>query len=102
MSKRRTFTAEFKAKVVLAILSGEKTAAEICREHRIKETLVSRWKKQFLERAATVFGQDTENSQEKERRAELERMVGRLTMEVDILKKASHLLGPSKKRNVQW
>ncbi|MBT7074244.1 MAG: transposase, partial [Anaerolineae bacterium] len=77
MSKRRTFTAEFKAKVVLAILSGEKTAAEICREHRIKEALVSRWKKQFLERAATVFGQDIENSQEKERRAELERMVGR-------------------------
>lgn len=54
----------------------------------------------ILERAATVFGQDTENSQEKERRAELERFVGRLTMEVDILKKASHLLGPSKQRNV--
>jgi transposase len=100
MSKRRTFTAEFKAKVILAILSGEKTVAEICRDHRIKETLVSRWKKQFLERAATVFGQNIENSQEKERRAELERMVGRLTMEVDILKKASHLLGPSKQRNV--
>jgi len=100
MSKRRTFTAEFKAKVVLAILSGERTAAEICREHRLKETLVGRWKKQFLERAATVFGQNIEKRQDKERTAELEQMVGRLTMEVDILKKASHLLGPSKRRNV--
>ena len=100
MSKRRTFTAEFKAKVVLAILSGERTAAEICREHRLKETLVGRWKKQFLEQAATVFGQDIEKSQDEERTAELEQMVGRLTMEVDILKKASHLLGPSKRRNV--
>ena len=99
MSKRRTYTADFKAKVVLAILSGERTAAEICREHRIKETLVGRWKKEFLERASTVFGQDIEKSQEKERTAELERMVGRLTMEVDILKKASHLLGSSKQRN---
>ncbi len=100
MSKRRTFTAEFKAKVVLSILSGEKIAAEICREHRLKETLVGRWKKEFLEQAATVFAQDIEKSQEKERTAELERMVGRLTMEVDILKKASHLLGSSKQRNV--
>lgn len=100
MSKRRTFTAEFKAKVVLAILSGERTSAEICREHRIKETLVGRWKKQFFERAATVFGQEIENNREKERTAELERMVGRLTMEVDILKKASLLPGSSKSRNV--
>ncbi len=99
MSKRRTFTAEFKASVVLSILSGERTAAEICREHRLKETLVGRWKKQFLERAATVFGQDIEKSQEKERTAELERMVGRLTMELEIVKKASHLPGLSHRRN---
>jgi len=98
VSKRRTFTAGFKTEIVLSIISGEKTAAEICREHRIKDTIVSRWKKKFLEDAATIFSSEKEDIQEKEHRAELERMVGRLTMEVDILKKASHYLHSSKRR----
>ncbi|MDP6096414.1 MAG: transposase [Gammaproteobacteria bacterium] len=37
MSKRRTFTAAFKAKAVLAVLTGAKTAAQLCREHGIKD-----------------------------------------------------------------
>ena len=55
MSKRRTFTTEFKAKAVLAILSGAKSTAEVCREHQVKESVVARWKQQFLERASEVF-----------------------------------------------
>ena len=98
MSKRRTFTAEFKTEIVLSIISGEKKAAEICREHRLKDTVVSRWKKKFLEDAATIFTSEKEGTQEKERTAELERMVGRLTMEVDILKKASRYLPSGKRR----
>ena len=98
MSKRRTFTSEFKTEIVLSIISGEKTAAEVCREHRIKDTVVSRWKKKFLEDAATIFNSEKKDIQEKERTANLERMVGRLTMEVDILKKASRYLLSSKQR----
>ena len=98
MSKRRTFTAEFKTERVLSIISGEKTSAEVCREHRLKDTVVSRWKKKFLEDAITIFTSKKEDVQEKERTAELERMVGRLTMEVDILKKASRYLHSSKRR----
>ena len=40
MAKRRTFTAEFKARVVLEVISGMKSAAEICREHNIKPPLL--------------------------------------------------------------
>jgi transposase len=96
MSSRRTFSPEFKAAVVLSILKGEKSTSEICREHKIKETVIGRWKQQFLENASVVFGQSNTQNQDAVHTAELERMVGRLTMEVDILKKASSLLNSSK------
>jgi len=47
---RRNFSAEFKAKVVLEILSGSKSAAEVCREYNLKADLVSHWKNQFVVR----------------------------------------------------
>lgn len=51
MSKRRTFTPKFKAQVVLEELTGVKDQAEICREHRLRSQVFSRWRKEFLERA---------------------------------------------------
>ena len=53
--KHRTFSPEFKAQAVLAVLSGRKTAAEICRQHQIKPALFSKRKASFLENAAKVF-----------------------------------------------
>jgi transposase len=55
MAKYRTFTPEFKAQVVLEILTGAQTAAAVCREHHLKDSLVSRWKQEFLQDAAKVF-----------------------------------------------
>jgi len=96
MSKaRRQFTPEFKAEVVLQYLSGQKSAAEICREHQMKDSVFYRWKDEFLAGAAQAFAREA-GSQEQganvQRIAELERMVGRLTMELDAAKKASKLL----------
>lgn len=54
MTKHRTFTPEFKAQIVLEVLSGGKTAAELCRQHSIKPQLLSDWKASFLANAATV------------------------------------------------
>lgn len=89
MTRRRTFTATFKTQVVLELLSGVKSMAQRCREHELKAQLVYRWKAEFLERAETIFGGDTQYQQAQERIAELERLVGRLTMEQEIAKKAS-------------
>jgi transposase-like protein len=44
MSKYRTFTAEFKAQVVMAVLTGDRTIAEVCRLHQLSDTLFYRWK----------------------------------------------------------
>ena len=44
----RKFTAQQKGELVLASLRGQKTIAELCREHDISETLLRRWREQFL------------------------------------------------------
>lgn len=77
------------------MLSGSKTAAEICREHQIKPDLFSHWKAAFLDNAAKVFERDTTLDPQQARIAELERMVGRLTLELEVAKKASTLLRPA-------
>lgn len=93
MTKRhRTYSPEFKAQAVLAVLSGGKTAAELCREHQIKPDLFSKWKTAFVDNAAKVFERDTGIDPQQARIAELERMVGRLTLELEVAKKASTLL----------
>jgi hypothetical protein len=48
MAKRRTFLLEFKAQVVLEVLTGAKIGAQICREHQIKDTILTRWKQEFI------------------------------------------------------
>lgn len=99
MAKRRTFRPEFKARVVLEELTGVKSTAEICREHQMKPQVFSRWKVEFLERASEIFATTPSRGDEQERIAELERMVGRLTMELEVAKKASSILTSHLSRN---
>lgn len=88
MGKRRVFTPEFKARVVLEIISGEKTLFEASRSYGLQDHLLSRWKTEFLERAPQLFGDNTLEEHSAQRRiAELERLVGKLTLELDTAKK---------------
>ena len=78
MAKRRTFTPEFKAELVLEVLSDEQ---------------LSKWKRQLLENAATLFEPaDKQSDASADRIAQLEQLVGRLTLALDIQKKASTYL----------
>ena len=99
MNQRRSFTPQFKTQVVLEILTRLKSTAQVCREYDLKEQVVLRWKADFLERAPTLFAPDQDRTQDHARIAELERMVGRLTMELQIAKKASQLLSSPAPRN---
>lgn len=87
MTKRRTYDADFKARVVLELISGKKGLMEASREYSIKDTVLSRWKQEFLERAGQVFEQPKVKDQNEQRIAELERLVGRLTMQLEMAKK---------------
>ncbi len=51
MVRRRRFSAEFKVRVVLELISGVKTQAEACREYSLSPQTISRWKTEFVEKA---------------------------------------------------
>lgn len=84
---RKTHSAMLKFKVALAALVG-KPIVDICKQYEVAEGLVHKWKKQLQENGAVVF---TKNKSEKESReqetAKLYQQIGRLTTEVDFLKK---------------
>jgi transposase len=88
MTERRKYSAEFKAKVVLELISGKKGLMEASREYEIKDSVLSRWKQEFLERAHRIFEQpQSKSNPQEERIAELERMLGRMTLQLDMAKK---------------
>jgi len=98
-SQRRMFTADFKAQVVLEELTGVKDKAELCREYRLHPQVFSRWREEFLERSSEIFATQSSRGDEQERIAELERIVGRLTVELEAAKKVSNVLTCLSARN---
>ena len=91
--KYRKFTAQQKAELVLASFRGERSIAEICREHDISETLLRRWRDQMIEAGLERYqaGQDRSLAAEQRRRiAQLERALGKKTYELEV---AGKLLG---------
>ena len=85
--KYRKFTVSQKAELVLASFRGDRSIAEICREHDISETLLRRWRDQMVEAGMERFasGQDRSVAAEQRRRiAQLERTLGKKTMELEI------------------
>ena len=97
MTKRRIFSPEFKVRVILELISGEKGLMQASSEYGIKDTVLSRWKQEFLERATQLFEQPQNDRHDQERIAELERMVGRLTMQLDMAKKVLRYSGSTPK-----
>ena len=87
MAKRRRFTPEFKTEVVLEALSGQSSQAQLCRKHNLSHVQLSKWKRQLLENAATLFEPaDKQTDASAERIAKLEQLVGKLTLALDIQK----------------
>jgi transposase len=85
--KYRKFSAKQKVELVLASLRGDRSIAELCREHDISETLLRRWRDQMIEAGAERYeaGQDRSLEAEQRRKiAELERALGRKTYELEV------------------
>jgi transposase len=85
--KRRRFTREFKLQVVRELEAGQ-TPAQAVREYQVHPTVLVRWRKEHLQYAKRAFTGNGRLYTEEARIAELERMVGQLTMENALLKKA--------------
>ena len=85
-SKRRTYTREFKLKVLGEIDAG-KSQAQAAREYQLSETAIYKWRQQLNRYKDKAFAGQGKAFTDEARVNELERMVGRLTMENDFLKK---------------
>ena len=104
-TKRKTYTAEFKAKLVLQVLEGEKTLNEIASQYEILPKNLQNWKKQFLENMSLAFDKSTVVKEYKEEIETLQKdkdnmakKVGELTLERDFLEGKLVSLVSSKSR----
>jgi len=86
MVKRTNYDAGFKAKVALEAVRGDKTIAELSVEYNVASSLVSKWKSELLANASHAFGIPKQKSPD-EVEHKLYQQIGKLTMEVDYLKK---------------
>jgi transposase len=81
------FTAQQKTEIVLASLRGPKSMAELCREHDIADSLLRKWREQFLAAGAERLQGRQERTEADELRRQigrLERALGRKTLEVEV------------------
>ena len=85
MRNQRSFSIEFKRQVVEELLSGESRPAQICRRYNIQSGLIYHWKKQYSR--GKFNNEPTEEGALRDRNEQLERLVGRLTLENEFLKK---------------
>ncbi len=86
MPKGQRHSAEFKFKVAVAALRGDKTLSELAGEYQLHPSQISAWKGQLLEHGAEVFGRKTP-ADPPHQEAELYEQIGRLKMELEWLKK---------------
>ena len=87
MTKRRKFTTEFKAKVALEALRGDKTIQEIAARHQVHPNQVSTWKRQAMDGLGEVFsnGADQAHRDHEAEVHDLHAKIGQLTVERDFL-----------------
>ena len=87
MTTRRRFTADFKAKVALDALRGDKTIQEIAARHKVHPNQVSTWKRQAMDGLGAVFsnGPDTARMNHGDEVHDLHAKIGQLTVERDFL-----------------
>ena len=86
---KKQYSPEFKLKVVLEVLKGEKTATQLAGELGVHPVVLSEWKKQFIEAGPQIFAKTRKirDGAEGKEKAELFEQIGRLKMENEWLKK---------------
>lgn len=92
--KRRQFTGEFKARVALAALRGDRTINELASHYDLHPNQISQWKKELLAAAPALFS-DRRKREEKDQEELVESLygeIGRLKMELSWLEKKSGFL----------
>ena len=103
--KRKSYSADFKAKLVLEVLEGEKTVNEIASQYKVLPASLKSWKKQFLENMSLAFDKSTVVKEYKDEIEELKKSkdsmakkLGETIVEKDFLVEKLVSLASSKER----
>ena len=97
---RKSYTSEFKLKVVLESMQRDTTQEAVCKAYGISSSMLHRWKKEFQHHAADIFYEKRDPKQKAQSEGyapgespdDLKKIIGELTVQNEILKKASGLL----------
>lgn len=95
-NKRKQYSADFKAKVALAAVRGDKTVAELASQYELHPTVINNWKRQLLEGASSLFESPRTPAHSEAHQAQVDqlyRQIGQLTVERDFLARKSAQLG---------
>jgi transposase-like protein len=86
---RNRYSADFKAKLALEVIKGNRTLTEIASDAQVHPNLLMQWKRQLLESLPTAFADKRvkENREQEEKEAQLYQQIGQLKVELDWLKK---------------
>ena len=85
--ERRKFSPSFKAKVAIEAIKEASTLQELASKYSIHPTQITSWKREFLEKADTVFGAEKAPEKDETKEKELYSKIGELQIQVDFLKK---------------
>ncbi len=85
---RRNHSAEFKAKVALAAVRGDRTLSELASQFDVHPNQITQWKTQLLDRAAQLFGAGTGQAEKPVDMKALHAKIGELALENDFLEAA--------------
>ena len=87
--QRRQHSAEFKAKVALDALRGERTLNELAAEYGVHPVQITQWKKVVLDEVPKLFSsrRGAQPKEEEALKAALYQQIGQLKVELDWLKK---------------
>jgi len=92
-SKRQKHTGAFKAKVAIEALQERETLSELSKKYGIHPNMITRWKKEFLERAPQLFEKTHSADKDEKDLDKLYAKIGQLEMEKEFLKKNLKKLG---------
>ncbi len=98
-SMKRMHSPELKAKIVLELVRGDVTLSEASRRYEVGESLLSQWKKDFIERSPMVFARGAGTPEVDQRLHDLEQMFKEQSLELAILKKALNVSASRKGRS---
>ena len=94
-NNRKKHKPEFKARVALEALRGDKTVAELAQHYQVHPTMINQWKRQLVEQAATAFagGNAASSSASQAQLDALYCKIGQLEVERDFLATRPGLIG---------